>query len=132
VSSVGFAHPDIGEAHADMSSGAAEVYSAANATFDALHMSYVADEMGIQFPKPFYLQIDNTAAIAFAKQTAFKTKLKHIDVRQEWVRTLRDKNIMLPVHVPTEDNLADILTKIMPVLIFERIRNRMMFRKPSG
>ena len=90
-----------------------------------------ADEMGLDFPKPFYLQIDNTAAIAFAKKTAFKTKLKHIDVRQEWVRTLRDKNVMLPVHVPSEFNLADLLTKILSAFVFQRLRDRIMFRKPK-
>jgi hypothetical protein len=93
VSSVAFAHPLIGEAHADISSGAAEVYAAANATFEFLHLSYVADEMGIKFPLPFTLQMDNTAAQAFANNTALKTKLKHIDVRQEWVRMLRNKDI---------------------------------------
>ena len=37
--------------------------------------------------------------------------MKHIDCRQYWVRTLRDKNICLPVHVDTKDNLADLFTK---------------------
>ena len=55
VSSVTFAHPGIGEAHADVSSGAVEIYAAANATFEFLHMSYVADELGVAFPKPLKL-----------------------------------------------------------------------------
>ena len=56
VSSVAFVHPPIGEAHPDVSSGAAEVYAAANATFEFLHLSYVVDELGIDFPVPFTLQ----------------------------------------------------------------------------
>jgi hypothetical protein len=129
VSSVAFAHPLIGEAHADISSGAAEVYAAANATFEFLHLSYVADEMGIKFPLPFTLQMDNTAAQAFANNTALKTKLKHIDVRQEWVRMLRNKDIIKPIHVDTKDNLADLFTKILPKNDFIRMRNKMMYQR---
>jgi hypothetical protein len=131
VSSVCFAHPDIGEAHADISSGAAEVYAAGNATFEFLHLSYTADEMGIPFPKPFTMQVDNKAAIAFSDNSAFKSKLKHIDVRQEWVQTLRNKSIVTTKYVRSEDNLADLFTKILTADIFEKLRNRMMFKRSS-
>jgi hypothetical protein len=128
VSSVAFASPDIGEAHADMSSTAAEIYAAANATVEFLHLSYIADEMNIPFPKPFKLHIDNAAAIVFAEHTAFKSKLKHIDTRQEWVKKLRDRGIVTPVKVPTSDNLADLFTKILSVAMFCSMRDRMMIR----
>ena len=82
VSSVAFAHPDIGEAHADISSGAAEVYAAANATFEFLHLSYIVSEMhNIDFPKPITLEMDNSTAECFANNSAFKSRLKHIDTR---------------------------------------------------
>ena len=129
VSSVAFAHPDIGEAHPDISSGAAEVYAASNATFEFLHLSYTADEMGIPFPKPIMMQVDNKAAKAFADNTAFKTKLKHIDVRQKWVKTLTDKKILCTKHVPSQDNLVDIFTKRLDADAFERLRDRMMKKK---
>jgi hypothetical protein len=131
VSSICFAHADIGEAHADISSGAAEVYAAGNATFEFLHLSYTADEMGIPFPKPFTMQVDNKAAIAFSDNSAFKSKLKRIDVRQEWVQTLRNKSIVTTKYVRSEDNLADLFTKILTVDIFEKLRNRMMFKRSS-
>ena len=69
-----------------MSSGAAEVYAAGNATLDFLHISYVSDEIGLGFHLPFKLEMDNDAARAFADDTVIKTKLKHIDTRQDWVR----------------------------------------------
>ena len=126
VSSVAFAHPDIGESHSDMSSAAAEIYGAANATMDILHLSYIADELGIEFPKPIRLQIDNTAAKAFCDNSVYKTNLKHIDCRQHWVRTLRDKNILHPVYVPTKENIADLFTKILPRLTFQYLRDKIM------
>jgi hypothetical protein len=126
ISSVCFATPDIGEAHADTSSAAAEIFVAGNATKDFLHLSYVAEEANIPFPKPFILQMDNRAAKCFADDSVFKTQLKHIDTRQEWVRMLRDKDICHPVWISTKDNLADIFTKILPVGDFIRLRDQLM------
>jgi hypothetical protein len=131
VSSVAFAHPEIGEAHADVSSGAAEVYAAANATFDFLNLSYIVEEIhNVDFPKPIELQMDNTTAETFANNTAFKSKLKHIDCRQHWVKVLRNKSILVPKHVNTKDNLADIFTKILNIHDFQRLFSRMMTVRP--
>ena len=132
VSSVAFAHPDIGEAHADTSSTAAEIYAAANATHEIMHLSYISSEMGIAFPQPFILQVDNAAAKSFADQTSFKSRLKHIDTRQEWVKTLRDKNICKTEYVNTKSNLADLFTKILPTDDFVRLRDRIMVMVPSA
>ena len=131
-SSVAFAHPEIGEAHADISSSAAEVYCAANATFDILHLSYIVEEMGMTFKLPALLRMDNAAAEVFTNNSANKTRLKHIDCRQEWVKMLRNKALIKPVHVPSEDNLADIFTKILPRTVFANLRDRMMHKKPAA
>ena len=80
-----FADARIAEAHADTSSGAAEGYAAGNATLEFLHLTYAMYEMGLEFSSPFTLQIDNAAAIVYAKGTANYSKLKHIDARQSWV-----------------------------------------------
>ena len=130
VSSVAFAHPDIGESHPDMSSAAGEIYGAGNAACDMLQLSYIAEEVGVKFPKPAYLDMDNTAAEAFTDNSVIRTKLKHIDVRQHWVRCLRDKSIILPRHVPSADNLADFLTKILPPNVFIRLRDQIMRELP--
>ena len=132
ASSVTFATPLIGEAHADMSSGAAEIYAAGNATLDILGQSYVIEEMGIPFPYPFTLQMDNSAAKIFCEGSAQKTKLKHIDCRQEWVQTLRDKSIMVPAYVPSEENVADILTKMLGPQVFTTLRDMFMTPKTTN
>ena len=85
----------------------------------------------MDFPLPFALQMDNAAAKIFAEGSAFKTKLKHIDCRQEWVKTLRDRNICVPVHVTSKNNLADLFTKILPVHDFQRLRDRIMYDPKS-
>ena len=100
ASSIAFAKPLIGEAHADISCAAVEIFSVGNATMGIMGLSYVVEEMGITFPIPFTLEIDNDAARICCLGSAHKAKLKHIDCRQEWVRNLRNRAsaIMTPVH----------------------------------
>ena len=126
ASSVTFACEDIGEGHADMSSAAVEIYAAGNATLDILGYSYVVEELGLPFEKPFYLEIDNEAARIWIRGSGGRTKLKHIDCRQEWVLTLRDKKLLVPVHIDTALNRADLFTKILPPKVFIIHRDELM------
>ena len=74
--------------------------------------------------------MDNSAAEAFCKNTCFKTNMKHIDCRQEWVQSIRNHDILYPTHVDTHDNLADIFTKILDETTFTRLRDLMMSDVP--
>ena len=88
-----YANENFDENHPDRSSGASETRGAGNATMDFLHLSYIAREAGIKYPKPFVLQIDNDAAHISATGTCFRSRMKNIDCAQEWVRILRDEAI---------------------------------------
>ena len=132
VSSIAFADEDIQENHADVSSGVAEVYGAGNAANELLYLSYAADEMGLIMPKPMVLEMDNTTAESFTKNSCWKSKLKHIDCRQQWVKVLREKNIICPKHVDTKANLADLFTQILPPKTFLCLRDQVMTCKSSA
>ena len=97
-----------------------------NATLDIMAISYVVEEMGMTFPIPFTLEMDNDTACIFCLGSAHKTKLKHIDCHQYWIRKLRDRDIMTPVHVDSKDNDADLFTKILSREPFEMVHNRIM------
>ena len=98
---------------------------------DFMYLNHVMEEMDIPYPQPYKLQIDNAAAKTFAKNTAGRTKLKHIDARLDWVKTLRNSGISEPVSVPGEVNTADMLTKILGKSVFLKHRNRCLHRVPS-
>ena len=72
------------------------------------------------------------AAEVFTNNTANKTRLKHIDCRQEWVKMLRNKSLVKPLHVPSEDNLADIFTKILDKPTFINLRDRLLHQKKQA
>ena len=93
---------------------------------DILSLSYPVEEMGMEFPFPFMLEVDNETACIFANNSAQRSKLKHIDCRQEWVELLRDRSVCTLKHIPTEDDLADLFTKILPVGTFTRLRDQLL------
>ena len=112
-----------------MWSGASEVYAMGNASLELVHLGYCMEEMHIDFPEVINLQVDNTTAEAFANDTVTKSKLKHIDCRQEWVKAIRDADMFKVTHVDTDHNLADFFTKILPGPKFRQLRDSFMTKK---
>jgi hypothetical protein len=119
-------HPKMKQLHADVSSAAAEIFAVSIALNEFLHLAYVTDEMGFFFPRPIELQVDNSTAIHFSKGSTRRSKLRHIDARQEWVCALRDESIVKLVKVDTKENLADLNSKFLDVPTFEKLRGRIM------
>ena len=123
-------HRSLKELHPDMSSGAAEIYAASVSLTEILHLSYLMEEMGHAMDPPFKIKVDNTAAIAFSEGKVRKSKLKHIDVRQQWVEWLRDRSLVKLEYVNTKLNLADFFTKILDTDTFVNLRDQMMVKRP--
>ena len=113
------------EEHVGTSSAETEIYSLGTFANELLALSYVAEEAGIPFPRPAIIHVDNAAALAFSKQGQYagRSKLRHIDCKQQWVQVLRDSNLIQCVHVSTEFNTADIMTKPLDTATFERHRD---------
>ena len=70
----------------------------------------------MKVPIPFVLQVDNAACLAFSKDQVQRSKLRHIDCRQEWVQALRDANVVSLEHVDSKNNFADL-----QIMVFEPI-----------
>ena len=86
--------------------------------------------MGMKVPIPFVLQVDNAACLAFSKDQVQRSKLRHIDCRQEWVQALRDANVVSLEHVDSKDNFADLFTKILDAETFLKFREQIMVFEP--
>jgi hypothetical protein len=97
-----------------------ELYAMSQLCQMALNFHYVLEEMGImQRPSPMIARTDSAAAIGFAKGQGKKTKIRHIDQRMEWVQELKDMELFDWVHVPTQINKADIMTKVLDRVKFK-------------
>ena len=118
------------ELHPDVSVAAVEIYAASVALSEIMHLGYLIEEMGGQMALPYDLRVDNTTAISFSDGNVRRSKLKHIDVRQQWVEWLRDKGLVKLSHVSTKSNPADFFTKILDYDTFNHLRSMMMVEKP--
>ena len=68
---------------------------------------------------------DNVGAIFLVKNKQVGVRTKHIDIRMHWIRTLCEK--LLDVRfVKSEDNIADLCTKNLPVKDFEKHTNSIL------
>ena len=110
-----------------LSSGEAETMAASEANKRILHLSYVVDELRLtDWPRPVPLHCDASVALAFMANTGNRSRMRHIDVRQEWVKSLRDSDQIVGVKIGTDFNLADIGTKLLLTGTFTSFRDQLL------
>ena len=113
--SVCTATPLMKDTHAEFSSAGSEIMAMGNGSHEFLHTQYKSEEMGLNIEFPITIQVDNAAAELFARGTVRRTKLKHLDQRQQWIKDLKDAKLFTSAHVDTKLNKADLMTKILPL-----------------
>ena len=64
---------------------------------------------------------DNQSCIALARDPVAHSRTKHIDVRYHYIRELVSFGKTTIDYMPTEDMLADILTKPLPYPAFKKL-----------
>ena len=90
------------------------------------HKQFIAEELKIPCPVPMEIFVDATAAKGFADSPGKHTRMKHLDVRMDWIKQLRDRNIVEFHKVAGTDNVADFFTKVLDKGDFTRWEDRMM------
>ena len=74
---------------------------------------------------PETLRMDSNSAIATAKHPEHFSRMKHMDLDYHWLRDAVEDGILSPVHVPTEEMPADLLTKPLAAPKVEYFRKMM-------
>ena len=93
-------------------SAEAEIYAMSKAVKDACLRMWVAEDMHAHVEWPMILHVDNAAGVSFQHSTRGDTQLKGIfKMSEDWVKELKDEAKVKSVHVPTDRNLADMLTE---------------------
>ena len=83
------------------------------ATKELLWMRRLLTELGYGSDNPADLFTDNQSALALFKNSVSHVRAKHIDVRHHFVRDAIQDNVVWVQHIPTEDMMADSLTKAL-------------------
>ena len=110
-----------------LSSCEAELMSAADFAKVALWFHRLVSELG--YPEVPRIQIDNQASIKLILESQLSRRTRHIEVRFYFVREKVEERKLEIVHVPSQKNLSDILTKPMNKTCFQRLRDSIGIRK---
>ena len=107
-----------------LSSPEAEYVAAASCCSQILWMKQTLQDYGLSFGKvPIF--VDNMSAISIAKNHVLHSRTKHIDIRFHFLRDNHERGHIDLIHVPSERQTADILTKPLEQDTFARLRGEL-------
>ena len=89
---------------------------------EAIWLQGLMDDLGI-WQDFLRLRCDSMSAIYLAKNQVYHARTKHIDVRYHFVRDVPDDGDIKLVKIHTEDNPADMLTKVVTGVKFKHCKN---------
>jgi hypothetical protein len=85
-----------------------------DALCELLSRLYYITELGIFTIQPTVLHSDNQAAITLANGQGNYRRAKHIDIRYRFIRDHLQHGTLELTYIPSEQQLADFLTKALP------------------
>ena len=84
---------------------------------EAIWLQGLLDDLGVG-QKQVTVFCDNQSAIHLAKDQVYHARTKHIDVRYHFVREIIEEGGVLVQKIKTDDNPADMLTKVVTTIKF--------------
>lgn len=96
----------------------------AHAISELLWIEYLLKELGISFTQPT-LYYDNLSAVSLAHNPVLHSRTKHMEMDIHFVRDKVIAQTLKVLHIPTADQLADILTKPIFSTQFPVIRTKL-------
>lgn len=107
-----------------LSTTEAEFIAAAEAAKEAIWLQRFMHELG--FPKrATSIYCDNQGAIALIRNPVFHQRTKHMEVRLFFIREAQEEGKIDVSYVNTDNQLADIMTKALPVPRFQSLRENL-------
>ena len=82
--------------------------------------------IGHSYDQPMKIFCDNNSAIKLFETLKTNNKIKHINVRINFIREMINAGLISIHFVPTEHNVADIMTKPLAIEQFVKLRKVLM------
>ena len=113
-----------------LSSTEAEIFAASLAGLDILYLIHLLTDMKLCGQGSATLLVDNTGAKSILSNRTNSGHARHIERRELHLREMRERKMVDIQFVPTEKNVADLLTKPLDAPRFEMLRGYLMFEAP--
>lgn len=97
-----------------LSTTESEYVAATHASKEAIWLRNLIGELFTPFTTSTTLFSDNQSAIALTKDHQYHARSKHIDIRFHFIRWIVENGTLSLVYCPTDEMVADTLTKALP------------------
>ena len=108
-----------------LSTAEAEYIALSAATREAIWLRRLLTDIGVPLKGPTVIHEDNQGAIAIARNPVAHARTKHINIRYHFVREGIQNGAVDLKYVPTDEMVADILTKPLPKHRFKKLLHAM-------
>ena len=98
----------------------AELMAATSCAQEMIYVKNLLEAMQLKVKTPMKLLLDNKGAIDLINNWSIGGRTRHIGVRINFMRELKESGIIEVDWVPTEQNCADMFTKNLPGKAFTR------------
>ena len=89
-----------------------------------LHQALLSVHLTVPIPMIFYT--DSSSSIMTMRRSKLSSRMIHEIIRNNYLKQLVDKGVIVLEHVPTEVCKADLLTKYLPTKRFRQLLDGMM------
>jgi hypothetical protein len=107
------------------SSAEAEYRGVANATSECRWLCSLLRELHIEVPKATLIYCDNVSAVYLSQNPVHHRRTKHVEIDIHLVREMVANGELRVVHVPTDLQYVDIMTKGLPTAIFNKFKTNL-------
>jgi hypothetical protein len=105
------------------SSAEAEYRGVANAAAECCWLRHLLGELHVKLDKATLVYCDNISAVYLSKNPLHHGRAKHVELDVHFVREKVAVGDIRVAHIPTRQQLADIMTKGLPTALFEDFRS---------
>ena len=94
-----------------MSVTEAELFAAVQCAQDMLYVMRLLESMDLKVKKPMILHVDSKGAVDLANNWSVGGRTRHVEVKQHFLRDLKEQGLIRVEWLPTDENESDLFTK---------------------
>ena len=105
-----------------LSTTEAEFMALCQASCEAIWVMNLLKILHVDVPLPMTIFEDNQPCIAICEEPRKHRRMKHIDIQYFFLRDLVQQRQIQLLYKPTDDQIADMMTKGLPAARFTKLR----------